>query len=226
MTAVVEVEVGDDPAGWAAAGFAVDGDRAQVGAVRLRFTGGAGGDDGEDRGGIRSWGLDTGPGDPDAPADLDGLATRAIGPTGPPGHHPNRATVLDHVVLFSPDIDRTVTALGGAGLDVRRVRPIPGSDPVRVQVFFRAGEVVVELVGPEEPAGEGPCRFYGLAFTVDDLDATVALLGDHLSAPKAAVQRGRMITTLHHRALGLTVPVAFLSQRAGDGTPRSEARPA
>jgi hypothetical protein len=217
MPAVVEVEVGDDPGPWAAAGFAVDGDSAQVGSVRLRFTGRRDGD----RGGIRSWSLDAG-----VPADLDGLATCTAAPGGPPGDHPNRATVLDHLVLFTPDVDCTVGALGGAGLDVRRVRPVPGSDPVRVQVFFRAGEVVVELVGPEIATGTGPCRFYGLAFTVADLDATVTLLGDYLSAPKAAVQRGRTITTLHHQALGLSVPVAFLSERDGGGTPRSEARPA
>ena len=30
------------------------------------------------------------------------------------------------------------------------------------QVFFRLGEVILELVGPPEPAGDGPARFYGL----------------------------------------------------------------
>jgi hypothetical protein len=126
-------------------------------------------------------------------------------------------------VVLSPDVDRTTDAFAGAGLDLRRVRPIPGSDPPRVQVFFRAGEVIIELVGPERATGEGPATFYGLAFTVTDLDATAALLGDRLSAIRPAVQPGRRIATLRHRDLGLSVPVAFLSHRARSDASRAGA---
>ena len=48
------------------------------------------------------------------------------------------------------------------------------------QVFFRLGEVILELIGQPDSAGEGDPGFFGLAITVDDLDAPAALLGEHL----------------------------------------------
>ena len=33
------------------------------------------------------------------------------------------------------------------------------------QTFFRLDEVILELIGPAEPAGDGPARFFGLALT-------------------------------------------------------------
>ena len=80
------------------------------------------------------------------------------------------------------------------------------------QTFFRAGEVIVELVGPI-PDVDGE-RFWGLALTVADLDACAALFGDRLGAMKDAVQAGRCIATLRHKAFGLTVPIAFMSGEA------------
>jgi hypothetical protein len=244
MPALAEVAVGDPAAGWAAAGFTLDPDGAatQVGAVRVRFVPAlADAPPGTDRG-IRSWSFADGPpaepglrgpnaepglrGPNAEPGVLDGLPTGApVRVTDPPSLHPNGATVLDHVVVLSPDVDRTTDAFAGAGLDLRRVRPVPGSEPARVQVFFRAGEVVIELVGPAAARGDGPATFYGLAFTVADLDATAALLGDRLSEIRPAVQAGRRIATLRHRDLGLTVPVAFLSHRARGDAPRAGATP-
>ena len=46
-----------------------------------------------------------------------------------------------------------------------------GGGPIR-QVFFRLGDPILEMVGPPEPSGDGPARFFGLALTVADLDAT------------------------------------------------------
>jgi hypothetical protein len=79
------------------------------------------------------------------------------------------------------------------------------------QVFFRLGEVILELVGQPETAGEGKPGFFGLAITVDDLNAAAALLGDHLGAVKDAVQEGRRIATLRHRDVGMSVATAFMS---------------
>jgi hypothetical protein len=219
MAVLTEVVVGDTAEAWAGAGFAVesDGERptSRVGTVRLGLAG-------PDRGrGILRWALE--PGEPGA---IDGLPTEtAPSPAGGPAHHPNGALVLDHVVVVTADVDRTSDAFVAAGLDLRRVRPVPRSEPRRVQVFFRAGEVIIELVGPERAAGDGPARFYGLAFTVADLDATAALLGDRLSEIRPAVQPGRRIATLRHRDLDLTVPVAFLSQRADDDASRAGGTP-
>jgi hypothetical protein len=223
MTVLAGVAIGDGAAAWAAAGFAVDGDHAQVGAVRLTFAGTdrAAGPGGGDRG-IRSWALA-----PDAGAAVDGLPTTPPPPGGPPASptaHPNGAVALDHLVVLSPDVGRTTDALAAAGLDLRRVRSVPASRPPRVQHFFRAGETIIELVGPETPGTpDAPAAFYGLAFTVADLDATAALLGAGLSDVRAAVQPGRRIATLRHRDLGLSVPVAFLSPPERPGAPERPA---
>ncbi len=58
------------------------------------------------------------------------------------------------------------------------------------QVFFRLGEVILELIGQIDSAGEGAPGFFGLAITVDDLDALGSLLGEHLGQAKDAVQDG------------------------------------
>ncbi|MBV9662995.1 MAG: glyoxalase, partial [Actinobacteria bacterium] len=64
-----------------------------------------------------------------------------------------------------------------------------------------------------DPTGDGPARFYGLAFTVADLDATAAYLGDRLRPAKDAVQPGRRIATLDKSA-GSSVAIAFMSPGA------------
>jgi hypothetical protein len=89
-----------------------------------------------------------------------------------------------------------------------------GGDPPREQAFFRAGEVIVEVVGPVTAVADGPARFWGLAFTSADLDATAALLGARLRPPKTAVQAGRRIATLD-RAAGSSLAVAVMSGPEG-----------
>jgi hypothetical protein len=79
-----------------------------------------------------------------------------------------------------------------------------------LQRFFRLGEVILEVVGPVEPSGDGPAQFWGFAFTVADIDATAAHLGERVGRPKPAVQRGRRIATLRTQP-GVSVPVAFMS---------------
>lgn len=70
-------------------------------------------------------------------------------------------------------------------------------------------------MGAETPTGDGPASFFGLAFTVADLEATRRLLGDHLPNVKDAVQTSRRIGTLRHEELGMSVATAFMSR--GDG---------
>jgi hypothetical protein len=125
--------------------------------------------------------------------------------------------ILDHAVLATPDVDRTVRALRHWGVEPRRERKGGTYGTPMRQVFFRLGEVILELIGPGQPDDDHrgrPARFFGLAFTVTDLDATKALLGDRLGDIKDAVQPGRRIVTLRHRDLGLSTAVAFMS--AGD----------
>jgi hypothetical protein len=205
-----ELVIADEPGTWARAGFRVEGDLCDVGAVRLRL---AGRDAGRR---IARWSLrDLGDG------DLDGLPTeRSDAPSREPAEpHPNHVTVLDHVVAFSPDLNRTVGALEGAGLDLRRVRDEPTPAGAPRQAFFRVGEPILEVIqAPEESPvmqdPDGPAGFWGLAFVVDDIDAAAASFSDgHVSGPRDAVQKGRRIATLRREA-GLALPVALMTPRA------------
>ena len=203
-----EVVIGDAPEAWADAGFTVDDDGVcRVGEVRLRL---AGPDDGRY---VRAWSLR----DIDFDGSLDGLATvTSDRMPARPAQHSNGTRSIDHVVVLSPNIQRTIAAFGHIGLEPRRARDVDESQygfPAR-QTFFRLGEVVLELIGPVDPAPEGadrPARFYGLAFTVDDIDRLPDVYGDALGRVKDAVQPGRRITTLRHKQLGLSVAVAFMS---------------
>ena len=57
---------------------------------------------------------------------------------------------------------------------------------------------------------DGAARLWGLAFGVEDLDATARALGDLLGSPRDAVQPGRRIATLRSDA-GLGPAIAFMS---------------
>jgi hypothetical protein len=125
-----------------------------------------------------------------------------------PDPHPNGAVRIDHVVVNTPDLSRTFAALQDAGLDLRRVRE--HSDTLH-QGFFRLGEVILEVVGPPQPAGDGPAGFWGLVAVVPDVDALAASAEPGLfGEPRAAVQEGRRIVTVQ-RAAGLSVALAFLT---------------
>jgi hypothetical protein len=214
-----ELVVADEPGPWRAAGFHVEGQLCEVGSVRIRLEG-----KGPMRGIVR-WSLrDAGSpqldsrDSPGALDSLDGLDTRrsdAPPPTG--GRHPNGVVAIDHVVVMSPDLDRTVTALRAAGFDLRRIREgaTPGGS-VR-QAFFRMAEVILEVVQAPENVKldpDGPARLWGISFLVEDMDITAAALGDLLGSPRAAVQPGRQIATLR-RGAGLGPAIAFMTPGAG-----------
>ena len=211
-----EIVVGDAPNAWRAAGFTVDHDDVcRIGTVRVRLVGRA---DGKH---IRSWAL-RGVHVEAGTDDVDGLptATATTGATGPaePAEHENRARLIDHVVVATPNTVRTTKALEAIGLEVRRVRD---TDPETYgaalrQTFFRLDEVILELIGPIEPTGDGPSQFFGLALTVEDLDALPGRYGEHLGRIKTAVQPGRRIATLHHRDLDMSVAIAFMDDGAGN----------
>lgn len=206
--ALADIEVAGDPPRWSRAGFTVDPDGScRVGRVRLRLRGAEAG-----RGLVR-WAL-TGLGR--SRPGFDGIPTvPAEASSIEPASHPNGVTRLDHVVAFSPDLDRTVAALERAGLDLRRVREGPTPGGAMRQAFFRLGDPILEVI--EQPAPDGgsvdrrkPARLWGLAFLVEDLDATAGRLGDLLGGPRDAVQPGRRIATVR-RSAGLGAAVAFIT---------------
>lgn len=214
---LVEVTVGDRPDAWRQVGFTVDdGGACQVGAVRLRLAG-----DGPERG-VLSWTLAGCALDGDIDGEIDGLPTLdaggpgaapappapSEGPAADPPSHPNGVVRIDHLVVITPDLDRTTAAIEATGVTARRTREAGRG---RRQRFFRLGEVIVEVVGPVEPSGDGPATFWGFAFTVADIDATATALADRVGEPKPAVQPGRRIATLRPSD-DLSVPVAFMSE--------------
>ncbi|HXC45015.1 MAG TPA: VOC family protein, partial [Solirubrobacteraceae bacterium] len=132
--------------------------------------------------------------------------------------HFNGIVMIDHVVAMTPNLNRSVEALQGAGLNLRRIREQPTPAGAPRQAFFRLGEAILEVVQEphealaERPGGmDGPARFWGLALLSDDLDLTVEQLGDHVSEIRAAVQPGRRIATLR-RSAGLALPIALMSR--------------
>jgi Glyoxalase/Bleomycin resistance protein/Dioxygenase superfamily len=209
MTTIAELHIGDDPLAWQAIGLDVDaGHTCHVGHVRLRFH-----PDAEARG-ILAWTL---AGTPDeAVTDVDGLETRHGEPPslgGLAASHLLGVTNIDHLVVMTPDVDRTVTAVQQrVGLPLRRTREGEAYGRKMRQAFFRMGEVVLEVVGPPEPdPADGAATFFGLAFTVMSFDEAIDFIGrDRVSEPKPAVQNDRWICTVRSAA-GLAVPLALMS---------------
>lgn len=201
------IEIADPPETWEAAGFTVDEDGTCVaGHVRLQLVGRDG-----DRKRILSWSLR---GIPDGTESIDGLPTTASDTAFPePVTHKNGIELIDHLVISSPNVDRTIAALNDAGVPTSRTRQIDAEQYgfAARQTFFRLGEVILELIGPDEPQGDGPAAFFGLAYTVTDIDALPGLYGEHLGSIKDAVQPGRRITTLRHKEFGMSVATAFMS---------------
>jgi hypothetical protein len=214
---LVELRIADPAERWEALGFTVEDSHADVGGVRLRF--GAPGT------GIAGWtirGIEP-------TSEIDGLPTavepeasgprarqrRATGQLPPTSEHPNQAAAIDHVVVTTPDFDRTAVALEAAGMPLRRIRETPRLR----QGFRRLGPAILELVElPEAP--DGPARFWGLVAIVPDLPALQERLGDRLGTARDAVQPGRRIATVQDVA-GLGLAVAFMTpEPAEPGEPR------
>jgi predicted enzyme related to lactoylglutathione lyase len=161
-------------------------------------------------GGVIGWSLS---GSGDATLSIDGLRTEWVDDAGPTyAAHASGASSLDHVVVLTPDLERTSASIAEAtGHELRRVREVGSMR----QGFHRIGErghggLIVELV--ERPDIEpGPAAFWGIVLIVDDLDVACELIGpDGISLPKDAVQPGRRIATIRADA-GLGIPVALMT---------------
>ena len=201
MTALDVIEVPDERERWQDAGFRIDG-TLSVGSTQIRT-------------GAERIGLVLSDG---AITDLDGIPVRLSTATPEPGReasppsHPNTATGIDHIVVMTPDLDRTTCALEAIGCTCRRVRDTTMGDRPIQQRFFRLGPLIAEVVGPPEPDGsDRPATLWGLAIEVADMTTTAEVLGDLLGPVRPAVQPGRRIATLRTRDLGISVSIAFMT---------------
>jgi catechol 2,3-dioxygenase-like lactoylglutathione lyase family enzyme len=198
-----ELVIADPPELWAELGFRVEDDACELGGVHVRLDSRAGKR-------VASWSLRGVRSD-----DLDGLTTTiSTSAERPPAEpHPNGVVAIDHVVAFSPDLDRTIAKLQAAGLNLRRIRDEPTPAGAPRQAFFRLGEVILECIqlpdSPDLDRTRDAC-LWGLALRTDDIEATADFLAGRLGAPRPAVQEGRTIATLGRDA-GSTVPMAFIT---------------
>jgi hypothetical protein len=200
---IVSLNVGDPPERWQDLGFTVVDGTCRVGDVLLV-------PDGAGRK-VVSWVLEGAGSLAELPA-TPGSTDRPAAPASTA--HPNGVISLDHLVVTTPDLTRTVAAIEAAGIGLRRRRETGPEEDPRIQAFFRLGATILEVVGPAATTGPGLARFWGLAFTVVDLDATATFLGPRLQLAIDAVQPGRRIATLDPSA-GSTVPMAFLTPDPG-----------
>jgi hypothetical protein len=180
---LLELDCGDDPACWAALGFDVRDDTVRVGDVTVRLDGAGGG--------LRGWTL-AGTG----PPSVDGIPTRWA---PAPEDAPAGALGLDHAVVTTDDLDRTVAALVEAGGDERRRMDIGRGR----MAFVRLG-TIIEVVERGDAV-----RIWGLVAVVDDLGTLPA---DLVGEPRDAVQPGRRIVTAQLQN-GLECALAFMTPR-------------
>lgn len=209
LPALVRLEIGDEPALWRRLGFAVMEDGVtQIGGVVVALTGAG------PSAGITGWGLS---GPAVLPAQVDGIATSAAAaPAGAPPEHPNGALRVDHVVVATPDVQRTLGALAGLGLRVSRVRETGLPGPRARQAFVWSGDVILEVVGPQAPEGGAPAALWGLTVVTADIDALPARTDGAVGSIRDAVQQGRRIAPVRADA-GSTVPLAFMTPHVGRG---------
>jgi hypothetical protein len=201
---LVGLRTADQPERWDALGFAVSDRRVDLGAIRITL--GARG-----HRGITAWELEGIP-----PTDeIDGLPTSGGSPAPMPTTHPNGATGIDHIVIATPDFDRTARALEAHGMALRRIRDV--GEPLQPnhfrQGFRRLGPAILELVEVLD-APPGPARFWGLVVIVSDLTALADRLGEQLGQVRPAIQPGRRIATLKPSA-HLGQKLAFMDPEPG-----------
>lgn len=199
------VVLGDDPQGWIRLGFGISerpgGSALRLGSTDIVLTGSGAGFEGWCIRGV------------DHP--IAGLAHLGHGPPDPEptGDHPNGIRGIDHIVFHSGDPAATVAEFEAAGIERRGGRSTESYGAPMQQVFFWLGDVILELIGPDEgePTSPGALSFFGLALWSDDLDASVTALGELAGQPKEAVQPGRRIAGIRGSEVGVATPLALMS---------------
>ena len=177
------IVLGDAPEAWARLGFAPDAEGVvALGEERLLLSGRGGGILSVSAPGVTGSdpdGLPLGPGEADAPVE---------------SAHPNGASAVDHVVVLTGSLARTVAALEEAGLDLRRT-----TEDGRM-AFLRLGSYILEVV----ERGGDPARFWGLVVVVPD--SRVDRPGEGRRSARAAHRHGAARGRPRHRARADVAP--------------------
>jgi hypothetical protein len=209
------VELGDSAAAWSAAGFTVtDHHTIELGRTTICCS--------ADAKPFHGWGINSLGGNESGSGleSIDGLkllppqtrTSPAISRPTPP--HPNGISSIDHIVVTTGNCDRSIKAFESAGFVIRGERNTTSYGSPMRQVFFWAGDVIVELMGPAkgQAVREAPASVFGLALVTTDMQRTSEVLGDLLGTPKDAVQPGRKIAGLRTKSVGIGLPIAVMSQ--------------
>jgi methylmalonyl-CoA/ethylmalonyl-CoA epimerase len=131
-------------------------------------------------------------------------------------HHSSfTITRIDHVVLRVPSVAETSRRLD-QWLGVPTKRTMERGQ--QAFAFMRPGDVVIEVIGPEDGGEPGSGRVAGLAFEVTGIDALAEGLkaaGYPVGEPHPALQGGRIVSVHPSGACG--VPVAFIDFTGSPG---------
>ncbi len=207
------LRIADAPELWEKLGFTVHSGAVVLGGIEVSL--------GAEGRGITGWTLRH----VSVNGDIDGLPTGVTTRVAPADVvHANGAVGIDHVVVTTPDFDRTAAALSDAGMPLRRIKPDDASAARSGEAgsraggelaagsfrqgFRRLGPAILELV-EAVGAGPGPAQFWGLVVIVPDLEALRQRLGADLPDIRDAVQPGRQIAGLGAGA-GLSPRIAFM----------------
>jgi len=126
---------------------------------------------------------------------------------------PGAATALDHLVVNTPNPERTV-ATYGARLGLRFALDRTAEEWKTRFLFFRLGGLTLEIINRlgEDQDPNGPDSIWGLTWETDDLAAAHARLeasGHNLSEIRTGRKPGTTVFTVRDRTQG--VPTLFIA---------------
>ena len=210
------IAIGDDPSAWRAAGFDVLGNELRLGKVVIELVGSAG------QRGFHGWAIDG------VTTDIEHIPriqdppeqqTEALAETSSSSSL-NAIFAIDHVVVTTNDVARTVASFERVGLQERRTTTTSTPMGERRQSFLWAGRVIIEVIGPVDAEladrNDGHASIWGLALVASNLQVTSQVLDSALSEPRDAVQPGRKIATMRTKELDISVPIVVMSPHVAE----------
>jgi len=135
---------------------------------------------------------------------------KSLSPDPSPARGRGWATItrIDHVVMRVPSVDAACRRFEDYfGVPTKRTFE---RGPM-LFAFLRPGDIVIEVIGPNDGGDPESGRIAGLAFEVKGIDELAESLGRKgypVGEPHAALQGGRIVSVHHSGACG--VPVAFI----------------
>ena len=203
---LLEINLGEDPTRWENIGFVIRneglGKSTLIGNTRLNFI------NSPASVGIVSISVAGIVGNVDS---LTFQSPQSISPVLERPAHPNRVNRIDHLVISTPNPGKTTASLNKVGIALSGVRKFGNAPNQTRQSFFWLGDVILELVGPDEGTEGGKPAFWGLALVSSDIYRTSKYLGELCTPVKDAVQAGRKITTIKTRDQSIGTSVAIMS---------------